>query len=301
MKVLITGATGFVGRNLMELISRKHDNIEILIPCRDIEGAKKQFEKLGFKSLKIMNSDDWQAVIEFNPEIVIHLAAFSTSKNDVEAIEKLFESNIMYGVKLLNALKDCPDIRLFVNTGSFAEYREGPREISNAYLYSATKSAFRPILDYYANLTGYKYIIAVPYSVYGGMSKVKRIFDYMLEALEAPKPVGMTAGHQILDFIHVEDVCAFYASTISEPERYQNLEQGKEFHLGTGLGHSLREVANMIEAITGKGLNISWGKIPYRDRDIMYAVAPISGNENMWSAKINLDEGLAKYMKQNGI
>ncbi len=285
----------------MDLISRKHDNIEILIPCRDIEWAKEQFDKLGFKSLKITNSDDWQAVIEFNPEIVIHLAAFSTSKNDIEAIGKLFESNIMYGVKLLNALKDCPDMRLFVNTGSFAEYRNGPRVIDNAYLYSATKSAFRPILDYYVNLSGYKFITAVPYSVYGGKSKVKRILDYMLEALEAPKPVGMTAGHQILDFIHVEDVCAFYASTISEPERYQNLEQGKEFHLGTGLGHSLREVANMIETITGKGLNISWGKIPYRDLDIMYAVAPISGNENMWSAKINLNEGLAKYMKQNGI
>lgn len=283
------------------MLSLKHNNLELLVPCRDVEGAKKQFDKLGFKRLIITNSDDWQTVIEFNPEIVIHLAAFSTSKNDVEAIGKLFESNIMYGVKLLAALKDCPGMRLFVNTGSFAEYRKGPRMIDNAYLYSATKSAFRPILDYYANLSGYKYVTAVPYSVYGGKSKVKRIFDYMLEALDASKPVGMTAGYQILDFIHVEDVCAFYAATISEPGKYQNLEQGKEFHLGTGLGHSLRDVANMIEAATGKKLNIKWGCIPYRDRDTMHAVAPISGNENIWRAEINLNEGLHKYMKQNGI
>jgi len=299
MKVLITGATGFIGRNLMEKLSIKQDNIELLVPCRDIEAAKDLF--VGFNNLQIVSSDCWDSIIEFNPELVIHLAAFSTSKNDAESINRLFDSNIMYGVKLLDALRDCPGMKLFVNTGSFAEYRKGPRMIDNAYLYSATKSAFRPILDYYASLSGYKYVTAVPYSVYGGKSKVKRIFDYMLEALDSSKPVGMTAGDQILDFIHVEDVCAFYLSIMSDFEKYQNLEQGREFYLGTGRGHSLRDVANMIEAATGKKLNIKWGDIPYRDRDTMHAVAPISGNGNIWKAEINLKEGLHKYIKQNGI
>lgn len=190
-------------------------------------------------------------------------------------------------------------MKLFVNTGSFAEYKKGPRKIDNAYLYSATKSAFRPILDYYANLSGYKYLTVVPYSVYGGKSKVKRIFDYLIESIGSTEPVGMTKGEQILDFIHVEDVCNFFISTINDYKKYMNLEQGCEFHLDTGIGYSLRQVATMMEDITNVKLNIDWGKLPYRDRDIMYAVAPISSNETDWTAQIKLKEGLQKYLIQN--
>lgn len=301
MRLMITGATGFIGRNLIETLSRANIDMEVLIPCRDIKSANLFFCDLGFENLKIIKSDDWNSIKEFNPNAVIHLASYSTSKNDEDAISKLIDSNIMYGVRLLNALKDCSDMRLFVNTGSFAEYRKGPRSINNAYLYSATKSAFRPILDYYANLSGYKYITMVPYSVYGGKSDVKRIFDYIIEAIDAKEPVGMSAGDQILDFIHVDDVCSFIISAITDLKSFQKFKQGKEFHLGTGVGHSIKDAASMVEEIIGKKLNIRWGAIPYRERDTMYSVAPVNMNDNIWRANIDLKKGLQKYLKQNGL
>lgn len=297
MKVIITGATGFIGRNLVNNILQNQINIDLLLPCRDIVGATTLFNTHRFHNIRVVSSEDWTSITDFKPEIVIHLAAFSSSNHDVDTIGRLFESNIMYGIKLLNALHNCPSMRLFVNTGSFAEYRMGPWTIDNAYLYSATKSAFRPLLDFYAKLSGYKYITAIPYSVYGGKSNVKRLFDYMLNAINSKEPVDMTGGEQVLDFIHVDDVCEFYLSTILNFEKYMNFNQGKEFHIGTGFGHSIREVAHIIESITGKSLNVNWGALPYRERDTMYAVAPISGNENMWHSKVALQEGIQKYIK----
>jgi len=284
----------------MDALAKSSPDTEILAPCRSKEFAESAFAQLGFNNLKISAHADYVSIKEFNPEVVIHLAALSTSKNDAEAIESLIDSNIIYGVNLLNALADCTAMRLFVNTGSFAEYRKGIRAIDNAYLYSATKSAFRCFLDYYANLSGYKYITAVPYSVYGGKSKVKRIFDYMLESIGAFDAVSMTAGWQVLDFIHVDDICAFYQSTITDTNHFINLEQAREFHLGTGIGHDLHQIAELMEAFAGKKANINWGAIPYRDRDTMYAVAPISVNDNLWHAEISIKEGLEKYLKQNG-
>jgi CDP-paratose synthetase len=192
---------------------------------------------------------------------------------------------------------------LFVNTGSFAEYRKGPRKIDNSYLYSATKSAFRPILDYYANLLGFKYVTAVPYSVYGGVPTIKRIMDYMMEAKDAENPIDMTAGEQILDFIHVDDIVEFYVAVIQKLDKFLDLEQGYEFHLGTGRGYTLREVSQMLESIIGHPLNIRWGGRQYRERDTMYAVAPISYNSEpgLWKSQIGLREGLKRFCKNREI
>lgn len=296
MRVLITGATGFVGRNLLNKIVDKNLNHEILLPCRD--SSKIHYPIRNWKGIETCSARDWDRIAEFEPEVIIHLAAYSTSSNDVEVIDTLIDSNIKYGVMLLDSLKNCDSLRLFVNTGSFAEYRHGPQRIDNAYLYTATKTAFRAFVDYYAELIGFHYLTAVPYSVYGGISKVKRIFDYMLEAMDSETPVGMTAGEQRLDFIHVDDVVRFYIDVIENPEKYRNLPQAAEIHLGTGRGYTLREVAQEMERISGHKLNIEWGARPYRERDTMYAVAPISSNHGVWKADITLSQGITQYLSK---
>ena len=72
-----------------------------------------------------------------------------------------------------------------------------------------------------------------------------------------------------------------------------------EFHLGTGKGTSVREVAAIMEQIAGKHCNINWGGRPYRDTDIMYSVAPIGQNHNCgWTAKVNLKSGVEQFLKE---
>lgn len=300
MRILITGGTGFVGQNLIPRILTESSDDKLMLLCRDVSAASKKLNIGGNQLVHVISSEDWNKVIAFNPDVVIHLAAYSTSANNYEAAERLISSNIIYGTNLLIALSECPALKLFVNTGSFAEYRKGPRKIDNSYLYSATKSAFRPILNYYANLRGFKYVTAVPYSVYGGIPTVKRIMDYMIEAKDAKTPVDMTPGEQILDFIHVDDIVEFYMAVINKFDKFLDLEQGYEFHLGTGRGYTLREVSQMLESIIGHPLNIRWGGRPYRERDTMYAVAPISYNreEKLWESNIELREGLTKFVQQ---
>lgn len=297
MRVLITGATGFIGQNLIPRLSELSETTAMLL-CRDVPNAMVKYKDIPQHQVQIVAAEDWDAVIQFNPDIVLHLAAFSTAANDWVSADKLLDANIVYGTHLLLALSQCPALKIFVNTGSFAEYRYGPRHIDNAYLYSATKSAYRAIVDYYARLDGYKYITAVPYSVYGGKPTVKRIMDYMMDAMDAPSPVDMTAGEQVLDFVHVDDVVEFYLSVCQQPNAFLQMEQGYEFHLGTGRGHTLREVAHELENITGRSLNIHWGGRPYRERDTMYAVAPISYNSEvgLWRSHISLHEGLARFV-----
>jgi CDP-paratose synthetase len=300
MKILITGGTGFIGQNLIPRLIKECETDEVMLLCRDVQRAIEKLSLQYTRNIQVTQAEDWKKVVDFNPELVIHLAAYSTSFNDLESMDKLIDSNITYGAHLLHALSQCQGLKLFVNTGSFAEYRKGPRAIDNAYLYSVTKSAFRSFIDYYAKLKGFKYITAIPYSVYGGKPTVKRIMDYMMDAMDAPVSVDMTPGQQVLDFIHVDDVTSFFLSVIHHFNEYQALEQGYEFHLGTGRGYTLREVAKELERITGKSFNIHWGGRAYRERDTMYAVAPISANrENLWKSQISLHEGITRFVQSN--
>lgn len=280
MKLLITGGTGFVGRNLIPILLTNKNIKKILLFVNNKEKAKKMYsdDKILFTSLL----DDYKKDIEdFQPNKVIHLAAYLTSRNDTEEIDKLLNANIRFGTFLLDALKGC-NVSEFLNFGTFAEYRFGAG-IDNAYLYSATKSAFKSILTYYSGLIGFKYYNIVPYSIYGGNDSQKKVIDYIKDSFI--EEVDMTLGEQILDFIHINDVCDFIENLLFHKKEIPN---ETTFHLGTGQGTSIRELSKILENIYNKKCNINWGKLPYRERDIMYAVAPIGNNLKYldWKAKI---------------
>ena len=300
MKIALTGITGFVGMNLMPQLLALGSDYEFLTLNIDVDEAERKYPKAQYSNFCHVHTTDLEALVAFNPDMVLHLATVTTAANNTEIIHPMIAANIEFGVLLLDALQKCDNFKLFVNTGSFAEYRFGPDHFDSAYLYTATKTAFRAFVAYYAGLGGgFKYITAVPYSVYGGTMTVKRLFDYMAESLEAPTPVDMTKGEQVLDFIHVDDVAGFFAYTVAHTGEFLALEQnGAEFHLGTGKGTSIREVAALMEEISGKKCNINWGGREYRERDIMHAVAPVDNNQCGWKAKISLREGIGRMLNR---
>lgn len=288
MRILITGATGYVGRNLMPELH----NIaaELLVVSRDVATAQALFPYA-----KHSQAGDWDAVKAFNPEIVLHLATLSTSSDADDIILPMIEANITFGVKLLSALKACDAMKLFVNVGSFAEYRLGVEKQKDAYLYTATKSAFRHFVDYYADLGNYRYLTLVLYTVYGGVDLRKKIIDYVFDALEANEPVKMTAGEQCLDFVHVSDVVAAMKQCVLQADELsEQLPQGTEFHIGTGVGTTIRAMAEMVSEVTRKPLNVAWGALPYRPLDVMKAIAPVKQNNTLlqWKAKMSLVAGI---------
>ena len=291
-RLLITGATGFIGQNLLPEIIDTFPEIKILTLNRH---KAKALEMFPFKQCEHAEGLPVETIQCFRPEVAFHLATFTTAENSFDCIRPMIETNITFGTELLSILGDCADFKLFVNVGSFSEYSTGAEKINDAYLYSATKSAFRIMVDYYSRLRGFKSITAIPYSVYGGKPTVKRLMDYLLESIDAAHPVSMTSGEQILDFIHVRDVTSFFIYILHNLALVASLQHGVAFHLGTGKGTSIRDLASMVEEISGAKCNILWGGRPYREQDIMYAVAPTTNDRGLidWHANIPVKEGLS--------
>ena len=93
IKILITGSTGFVGRHLVPKILNR--DIEILEVTRSLSKSTKLF---GDNTLKIEISDPLfnERIIEFKPEIVIHIASYLTASDQWQYVQKLIYTNLFF-------------------------------------------------------------------------------------------------------------------------------------------------------------------------------------------------------------
>ena len=296
MRILITGATGFVGKTLIPYLFSKGVN-DLVLLVRNLDKAKTLFGNESVEMITTQSSDWMEQVKNANPDVTLHLAAFFTGRHDYENANKLVEANISFTTFLLEALSNT-QCQNFINIGTFSEFRYGNGEFHPNNLYSATKTAERPIIRYYQSISKWNWINVVVYSPYGRYNAYKKVTDSMIDPFFASEPVDFTMGEQILDFIHVDDMADFFYTLIQKlPELKDSYYQ---FHLGTGKGHSIREVAETMEKCWGKKMNANWGGRAYSEQDIMHAVAPIEQNLKLlnWQSKVDLDEGILIFKNE---
>ncbi len=291
MKILVTGATGFVGKHLIQKL--RDFDVRFVVRNINTEYSKDRQIVYNDEKLDVFQKD----VKSYNPKIVIHLASYLTSSDDISSIKNIVDSNILFTSILLESLKST-DLELFINTGTSAEYYYNDGKENPAYFYSASKIAIKPIIKYFKNIQGFKTINIIPYTIYGGKSKSKKVIDYILDSLDNKLYLEMTSGEQILDFIHIDDVTDFYVHCVNN---INLLKDEEDYHLGTGKGTSIKELSNIIEVLTNKKANINWGSKEYRTLDIMHAIAPIYKLEKElnWKPQISIEDGIKRIIKEN--
>ena len=239
MNIVVTGVTGYVGGILVPKILAMPREVSVLLVSRDTSKAKERImEGPSVTHLGIGDPAFDERIKAFLPDVAIHLASLLTAQNDPETALQILDANIGFGTKLLQALSGTT-LTTFINTGTFAEYRFGTDELRSAYFYSATKTAFRSIVKYYSDLCGFRYVNVVPYTIYGpGCDTKKKVIDYVFDALGAKEPMRMTGGEQVLDFIHLDDVCDFYLRLLDR-RNDTTITNGETFFLGSGIGTSI--------------------------------------------------------------
>lgn len=295
-KILITGATGFVGKTLIPfLYSAGQKDLCLLV--RNTSKAKSLFPEI-YNTITIVDctKDDWRDnVIQYNPDVTIHMATCPNHHNDAESVRQVVETNILFSSLILEAISKTR-CKYFINVGTFSEYLyEGDKFFPNNF-YSASKTALRPIIKFWQTISGWKWINVIPYSPYGRHNEITKVFDLIYRSLDADRPMSFSEGKQVLDFIHVDDMAAFFLSVLNSLNEFS--DGFTQLYLGTGVGHSIRELATIFEKITGKISHAVWGALPYRQLDPMHAIAPIEKNPSFltWKPKISLESGIKIYI-----
>lgn len=277
MRILITGATGFIGQKLLKRLTNQNHTLAI--------HARKQPHEIDSNVLVFSGElNQYQKeIIAFSPEYVFHLAGSSIYPKNAEEEIELWSANVLYGNALLSIVKQIPGL-VFVNFTTSLVY-DGTT-ISPSSFYALTKVNFIQSLNYYARFHSLRVFNLILYTVYGKGDKTKRVINYILDSLDASEPISMSPGEQLMDFIHVDDVIRLCLQLLENKPN----KKMEEIHVGTGRGTTLKQAAQLIASLSHQKANIQFGSIPYRKEEKMVNIAPISQNR-FWYSSVEIETG----------
>ena len=293
MKVLITGITGFIGRNLSKQLI--NDGIQISAIVR--KGKDKlSLEKHNINCLLYDNSESLLSYFEKEKfDGVIHLASCFIKEHKFEEIDNLIDSNILFSTKVLESTVKA-GIPWFINTGTFWQHHNN-ENYSPVNLYAATKQAFENIAQYYVQSSNIHFVTLKLNDTYGPGDTRLKIFNLWKRIAESGEPLEMSAGEQLIDIVYIDDVVNAYVKLMTLiTKNDQKRNNVKSFAVSSGSTISLKELAEIFSKASGKKLNILWGKTPYRENEVMIPWnqgTPVPG----WEPTVDLEEGIRKLLE----
>lgn len=281
MNILITGATGFVGKHLTASLKNKHKLFILARPgsnCSSIDAE-------GF----FIFDDNIPMLVEYlgqkKIDGVIHLASLYIAEHKSEQIKDLVLSNIYLGTALLEACKEA-GVRWFLNTGTiWQNYNvlDGSDEYNPVNLYAASKQALMTMARYYMETSGIRFCTLKLCDTYGPDDTRRKIFALFEQIAKTGETLDMSPGEQLLDIIHIDDVVEGFEHLIDMLDD-TSCDLLPEYVLSSGNQISLKELASLYEQKYQVKLNIRWGGRSYRAREVM---KPYKGNIlEGWSPKV---------------
>ena len=264
MNLLITGASGFIGRNLCEFFIDKNINFIALVrETTNIDFFKEKKIKYFVFDGKIQKLSSF--IIEKKITGVVHLSTYFVSSHNENDILPLINSNILFSLSILEACKNS-NIKWFINTGTFWQHYKG-YEYNPVNLYAATKQSFEALMKYYDEVTNIKFTTLKINDTYGDGDTRKKIFHLWKENLKSKSLLKMSPGNQLIDIVHVDKVVKAFFKLINILEREKNIHNS--YFISSGEKITLKDLAKKFENTHGLKLNIEWGALPYREREVM--------------------------------
>lgn len=289
MKVLLTGATGFIGNRLSHrLIAEGHEVAIVARPESQLNIPQAVLPRIQVHVYDGSYASLLHALQAAQPEVVIHVASLFLAQHKPEDVARLVESNLNYPTQLLEAMSQL-GIKQLINTGtSWQHYQNEAYNPVN--LYAATKQAFEALLAYYVEAQGFKAITLKLFDTYGPGDTRPKLFSLLRKTARSGETLRMSPGEQLLDLVYIDDVLDAYLLAMARLPEVTNAES---YAVSNPARLSLRELVRIYGETVGRPVNVGWGGLPYRPREVM---ALWTGHELVpgWRARVALADGIVR-------
>ncbi len=305
-KVLVTGADGFIGSHLVELLLAEGYSVRALSLYNSFNYWG-WLEDIKHPELEIVNGDVRDAAfcrhITKGCEIVFHLAALIAIPYSYVAPESYVDTNIKGTLNMCQAAKDEGVKRLIVTSTSevygTARYvpidEKHPRQPQSPY--SATKIGADAIAESFYNAFGLPVVIARPFNTYGPRQSARAIIPTIITQIaNGIREIKVGDLSPTRDFNFVKDTCrGFLALALAEGI------EGRNINIATGTEVSMRETLETIARLMNA--DVTYVVDQQRIRPSKSEVFRLCGDNKVitsltdWSPSYSLEEGLKETIE----
>ena len=252
MRILLTGATGFVGRNFRKLAESQFENVL----CIGKSGTKSTNSMIAIDDVNFE-----QKVGVFNPEIVVDLATFFDLSPIREVGSKLLMGTFEFHITLANKLENFNIPWIYTSS-----YWQNLKNSDGTYIsdYHFLKKVISEYLSCKRNI---RFLEVTLMDTYGPGDARGKIVERLMYLDTDSAPLQMSEGNQYLNVLHIDEVSRSLLFLMRESDRNHSL-QGN-FNLISNQYITLRGLVSEIEEVRGEHLPIIWGARPYRVGEIM--------------------------------
>lgn len=266
MKILITGAAGFIGSHTAErLQSLGHAVIGVdnFSPYYSVELKQLNAEALSAKGISIIHqdlrADDLFKVLPLDVDYIFHFAA-QPGISSSSTFEDYFSNNIIATKNLVDYALDCKQLKLFINIGTSSIYgleATFPEDVAPqpASHYGVTKLAAEQMVLQKSREEKFKACSLRLYSVIGPRERPEKMYTKLIELglKDDAFPLFEGSDAHLRSFTYVGDIVDGVVSVIGLEDKVD----GEIINLGTEVEHTTQEGIEAVEQVLGKKIKLN--------------------------------------------
>jgi len=315
MKILLTGATGFIGSHLLPKLLEKNE-VVCLVPSselnfKEIKGEVKFADLANYELVR-------KIVGDVKPEAIIHLAAATPVRYSFEKPEVYQEVNFLATVNLVHSVLKLSNFEKFIFASTMETYgwqTEKKPFIENLPLnpaspYAVSKVAAENYIKMAGKAFGLPYLVSKACNTFGRKDNIGFIVEYLTtQMLKNQKPFIGTP-EAVRDLMYVDDHVNAYVKLVEHDvgnakKRMHLSEEDPNhfvFNFGNGLELTIKQVAEKIQKIVGYdgGFEFSF-PADYPKRPVVEQYLSLNSAKAKrvlgWNPAVSLDEGLKRTVE----
>ena len=295
-KILVTGATGFIGKNLVESLKEKFEIYALILDEKE-KNVIPQIDYILWKTffdreneIKTLDGKKLGKI-----DTVIHLASYGVNPKDND-IDKMIESNINLTKDLILNLErvSCKNI---IFTGSGFEYGDKGKiklkenmELNPFSLYGATKVSAFLIGKKLCESLGINYINLRLFNIFGEYEGSNRLIPQIINNYLEGKELNFTAGNQVRDYLYIKDIIEVYEMILEK-----NIYNNETYNVCSSEEVTIKEfITKVADTIGINKDSLNFGTIPSRKEEALYIVGDNSKlkRDFNWKRKYSYEFGI---------